>query len=498
MNRFIFFFAIVLLVTSGASAFAADVPADAGTGGAPVPADAGSQSAPAEIKPEPQAESMPVAELATSSAAGSSNPRPVPTAEPAKPLPVVPVLPVTETESAPAPVSVSTTSQETGMAPWVWLLGLLSIAGGGIYGAYSYMKASQPKEAQSGNTCDAIQESIDQKKYELSLAENEVSFYEEALRVLEEKAQEKAEAEKNKVVKKVEGVAKDVLLGKKNDSDARTVFDTAEKAIDTYEDIQKKIQKTKEVVEMLRGKRDGLRAESKALEASYVACVANLPDAAKVFATGGIKLAVPGTRPVRAIIFDFYGVFFTEVAVPWFRSVFPDVAQADAMKARYCEPSDKGEINEDDFFAALGALQGKTGPEVRSTWIASGTFNEELAELTKILRRNFKLALCSNSQPKLFEDISTANGVPALFDEIVVSSQVRLVKPDPKIFKLVLSRLTVDASEALFFDDNVVNVAAARKLGIRSFVFTDTGQFRKDLESVGVSVKLPKDAESTI
>ncbi|WP_291976172.1 MULTISPECIES: HAD-IA family hydrolase [unclassified Chelatococcus] len=58
------------------------------------------------------------------------------------------------------------------------------------------------------------------------------------------------------------------------------------------------------------------------------------------------------------------------------------------------------------------------------------------------------------------------------FDGIVVSGEVRLVKPDPAIFTLFLEQNGLTAGECLFVDDNAANVAAARELGFTVHQFT--------------------------
>jgi hypothetical protein len=160
MSRFIFFLALTLLLVPGVPAFAATVPSD-GTTDSSVPADAGMQSTPAEVKPEAQAGSMPTVELASSSPTGSVEPRPVPAAEVAGPQPAaIPSVTVTAEDRTPTAESLPKSPGESTISPWMWLVGLLAVAGGSAYGAYSLMKASQPKGEQASNTCDAIQKKL--------------------------------------------------------------------------------------------------------------------------------------------------------------------------------------------------------------------------------------------------------------------------------------------------------------------------------------------------
>ncbi|OYY91215.1 MAG: hydrolase [Sphingomonas sp. 28-66-16] len=72
------------------------------------------------------------------------------------------------------------------------------------------------------------------------------------------------------------------------------------------------------------------------------------------------------------------------------------------------------------------------------------------------------------------------------FQDIVVSGDEKLIKPDPAIFALALDRFGLRAAEAYFVDDNAANVDSAKALGIISHHFTDAAQLRADLAAHGV------------
>lgn len=55
----------------------------------------------------------------------------------------------------------------------------------------------------------------------------------------------------------------------------------------------------------------------------------------------------------------------------------------------------------------------------------------------------------------------------------IVSSHVHCCKPERKIYELLLNKYRLDASECIFFDDNINNVLAAKELGINAVLFTD-------------------------
>jgi HAD superfamily hydrolase (TIGR01509 family) len=67
-------------------------------------------------------------------------------------------------------------------------------------------------------------------------------------------------------------------------------------------------------------------------------------------------------------------------------------------------------------------------------------------------------------------------GLREYFTIIVDSSEVRCLKPDKKIFKILLQRLHLKPQECLYIDDTVECVAAAKKLGFKTVHFTQPGK----------------------
>lgn len=72
------------------------------------------------------------------------------------------------------------------------------------------------------------------------------------------------------------------------------------------------------------------------------------------------------------------------------------------------------------------------------------------------------------------------------FDGIVVSGIERVVKPDPKIYRILLDRYGLDAADCLFIDDNPDNVESARAVGMTAHHFAGAEALRRDLEGFGL------------
>ena len=72
------------------------------------------------------------------------------------------------------------------------------------------------------------------------------------------------------------------------------------------------------------------------------------------------------------------------------------------------------------------------------------------------------------------------------FRDIVVSGEVKLLKPDPAIYHLALDRFGLRPGEALLIDDRRINVDAALAVGMQAHLFTDAAELRRRLEAEGL------------
>jgi 2-haloacid dehalogenase len=67
------------------------------------------------------------------------------------------------------------------------------------------------------------------------------------------------------------------------------------------------------------------------------------------------------------------------------------------------------------------------------------------------------------------------------FEGIVVSGVEKCRKPFPQIYHILFDRFAIVPGQALFIDDNIKNIEAARALGLHTIHFTSAGQLKKDL-----------------
>jgi glucose-1-phosphatase len=72
------------------------------------------------------------------------------------------------------------------------------------------------------------------------------------------------------------------------------------------------------------------------------------------------------------------------------------------------------------------------------------------------------------------------------FQKIFSSHKLKVRKPDAKAYQIVLDYLQVEPQQAVFLDDNIENVRAAEKLGIKAILVTSTEQMTAELQTMNL------------
>lgn len=159
---------------------------------------------------------------------------------------------------------------------------------------------------------------------------------------------------------------------------------------------------------------------------------------------------------------DLYGVSLSEIK----RSAF-----AEALLL----PAITGEITDEEWRQMIALKLTSAGfgsaREAVSAWSAgSGEVDHQMLDRVQSLRQKLKVVLVTNATTRLDRDLD-AIGLGKSFDAVINSSSVGFAKPNHMIFKAALAQVDAQPAEALFVDDTLANVAAAREIGIASHHF---------------------------
>lgn len=116
------------------------------------------------------------------------------------------------------------------------------------------------------------------------------------------------------------------------------------------------------------------------------------------------------------------------------------------------------------------------------------SINPATVDIIRALKkRGYRLLMLSNMNLEgkecLLGPFRTLNGEDwiALFDEVILSCDLKLLKPEPAIYEACLALANAEPGACVFIDDNPENVAAARARGIRGIDFTDAATLRATL-----------------
>jgi putative hydrolase of the HAD superfamily len=119
----------------------------------------------------------------------------------------------------------------------------------------------------------------------------------------------------------------------------------------------------------------------------------------------------------------------------------------------------------------------------RQFWSAD-TVDIQLVDYIRALRQAYKTGMLSNAWDDLRPVIENQWCISDAFEDIIISAEVGLAKPDQRIYQLAIERLGVLPDEAVFFDDVLENVQAARQVGLHAAQFENREQAIQELEQI--------------
>jgi len=205
---------------------------------------------------------------------------------------------------------------------------------------------------------------------------------------------------------------------------------------------------------------------------------------------------------IKAVIFDIGGVLQLEEGRSkddLHRGIHESIARFfdldldtwfDAIDSVYAK-SIEGTIKENTVFRTIAR---NINSGIRSLQdVLIGTYennfkrNNELFDFAFKLKRKYKIAILSDqwhaSKRALIKKEDARR-----FNVVVVSCDVGMRKPNPKIYKLTLKRLKMKPEEAVFIDNRDWNIIPAKKLGMKTVLFRNNKQTFRELKKLGVKI----------
>lgn len=184
---------------------------------------------------------------------------------------------------------------------------------------------------------------------------------------------------------------------------------------------------------------------------------------------------------IKALVFDCFGVLYWDNVGELYDMVEPSEfnAVSDLVNA-----FDYGYIIKDDFQKQVAELAKVDEATINSIMLDKRRRNEVLIERAKDLKQSYKIALLTNMGSGTLEDVFTPAESEQIFDDIIISSDVGMIKPSLDIFELTLERLGVQPEEVIFIDDRPSNTDSAQRTGMNTILFSTNSQFEHELTRI--------------
>ena len=188
-------------------------------------------------------------------------------------------------------------------------------------------------------------------------------------------------------------------------------------------------------------------------------------------------------KNTKAIIFDAYGTLFdvnsaaekckdkigdkwegfanywrtTQLEYTWLRSL---------MKRH----KDFWQITEDSLEKSMKKfnINNNMRNELLNLYKVLSTFSEVKETLQNLKEKNFKLAILSNGTPELLNHLVSTNHLENIFDDIFSIEEVKIYKPDSRVYDLPIKKFKFRKDEIVFLSANTWDVSGAGNYGFNS------------------------------
>jgi 2-haloacid dehalogenase len=199
---------------------------------------------------------------------------------------------------------------------------------------------------------------------------------------------------------------------------------------------------------------------------------------------------------INSVLLDLGGVLIDWNPRYLYRPLFRgDEAAMERFLAEICPPEWNRQLDAGRSFDEGIAERQRLFPEHaelialwKTGWeqMLRGPISETVELVDELRIRGHRLYALTNWSAETFHVARMRYAFLSWFEDIVVSGEVKLAKPDPRIFELAIERCGLTPASTLFVDDMRPNVEVARGLGLHALHFEHPRKLRADLEGLNV------------
>ena len=203
------------------------------------------------------------------------------------------------------------------------------------------------------------------------------------------------------------------------------------------------------------------------------------------------------THDLSAVVFDLGGVLIDWNPRYLYGTMFDDEATMERFLAEVTTPEWNAEQDAGRSWRHAVEALVAIHPDWRSHIVAyderwaetlGGPIEGTVEVLADLRRAGVRLAALTNWSAEKFPIALERYAFLGWFETIVVSGEVGMAKPDPRIFRHLLEETGFAAEATVYIDDVAANVTVAAELGMTALPFTDPATLRDDLRRHGFAI----------
>ncbi|MFC1668571.1 HAD family hydrolase [Chlamydiota bacterium] len=124
--------------------------------------------------------------------------------------------------------------------------------------------------------------------------------------------------------------------------------------------------------------------------------------------------------------------------------------------------------------------------EFKKLWCDIFSVKKNMVDFITDLRKYYTVFILSNINEVHYEYIENNFAISRWVDEVFVSCKERMMKPDKRLYAIILKKIGFFCSEIIFIDDKIENIDGANSAGMKTVLFCNDEQLRTDFEKFGI------------
>ena len=185
----------------------------------------------------------------------------------------------------------------------------------------------------------------------------------------------------------------------------------------------------------------------------------------------------------KAVVFDAYGTLFdvnsaaekckNQIGDKWegfanyWRTTQLEYTWLRSLMKRH---KDFWKVTEDSLDKSMKVfnISQNMKEELLSLYKKLSTFPEVNDTLKQLKNKNLKLAILSNGSPDLLNELVNSNNLTEIFDDLFSIEEVKIYKPDNKVYEIPINKYKIKSEEIVFLSSNTWDVSGGGNYGYQS------------------------------